>query len=243
MSIPMKVLIRVILWHCLTNRLLSKALLKKVFATAILSLGCFAMLANAAVEPAADSRIISDFEAGSRAWEVKAFKGLTQYSLVDDGGSRVLYAESRDAASGIVFKLEYSLKDFPILSWRWKIERTLERGDARHKAGDDYAARIYVVFPHWFFPKTKSINYIWANKLAKGESIANPFTANAMMLALQSGDAQAGVWITERRDVRADYLRLFGEEPPDVGAIAIMTDTDNSHSEARAWFDDLRIEP
>lgn len=198
--------------------------------------------AQSSSQPAANVITISDFEPGSRSWKTKTFKGLTRYSLVEEGGSWVLAADSKDSASGVFFEIEYSLEDFPILSWRWKIERTLAKGDAHTKAGDDYAARIYVVFPHWFFPKTRSINYIWANKLPKGESIANPFTANAMMLALESGDEQAGVWISERRDVRADYLRLFGEEPSAVGAIAIMTDTDNSHSEARAWFDDLRIE-
>lgn len=202
----------------------------------------FFLAASAAVQ-AADPIIISDFEAGSRAWKSKVFKGLTRYSIVDDQGSRVLEAQSQDSASGVFFEIEYSLNDFPFLSWRWKIEKSLPQGDARFKEGDDYAARIYVVFPHWFFPKTRSINYIWANKLPKGESIANPFTANAMMLAVQSGDQQAGIWITERRDVRADYRRLFGEEPSEVGGIAIMTDTDNSHSQARAWFDDLRIEP
>ncbi|MFT6914459.1 MAG: hypothetical protein ACJAWL_000755 [Motiliproteus sp.] len=216
--------------------------LPRLFLFAWLAAMASVVSAQPATQTTAEVILISDFEPGSRVWKTKSFQGLTQYTLVDEGGSKVLAAHSQDAASGVFFEIEYSLEDFPILSWRWKIERTLAKGDARTKAGDDYAARIYVVFPHWFYPKTRSINYIWANKLPKGESIANPFTANAMMLALQSGDEQAGVWITERRDVRADYRRLFGEEPAAVGAIAIMTDTDNSHSEARAWFDDLRIE-
>jgi len=208
----------------------------------VLGVGFIFALAQAMPARAGDTRIVADFETGSSPWETKEFKGTTDYHIISEAGSKVLEAHSRDAASGIVFKIEYSLEEYPILSWRWKIEQVLANGDARHKAGDDYAARIYVVFPHWFFPKTRSINYIWANKLPKGESIANPFTSNAMMLALQSGNQQAGVWVTERRNVGDDYRRLFGETPPDVGAIAIMTDTDNSHSEARAWFDDLRIE-
>ncbi|MEH6825073.1 MAG: DUF3047 domain-containing protein [Motiliproteus sp.] len=214
-----------------------------IFLAAATGLLCSVALADPTLVKRDQGIIVSDFEEGARTWKTKAFKGLTRYTLVDVEGSRVLAAHSQDAASAIFFEMDYSLSDFPILSWRWKIEQTLEQGDARFKQGDDYAARIYIVFPHWFFPKTKTINYIWANRLAKGESIANPFTANAMMLALQSGNAQAGTWVTERRDVREDYRRLFGEEPPRVGAIVIMSDTDNSHSEARAWFDDLRIDP
>lgn len=217
--------------------------LARIFLAAMTVLPGSVSLADPAPEARAQGIIISDFEEGSRPWKTKVLQGVTRYTLVDSEGSRVLAAHSQDAASAIFFEMEYSLNDYPILSWRWKIEQTLERGDARFKQGDDYAARIYVVFPHWFFPKTKTINYIWANRLAKGEVIANPFTDNAMMLALQSGNAEAGNWVTERRDVREDYRRLFGEEPPRVGAIVIMSDTDNSHSEARAWFDDLRIDP
>ncbi len=35
---------------------------------------------------------------------------------------------------------------------------------------------------------------------------------------------------------------FFGEEPPMVGAIAIMTDTDNTKGSALSWYDDIRIE-
>ncbi len=61
------------------------------------------------------------------------------------------------------------------------------------------------------------------------------------MIALQSGDQRAGSWLEERVNVYEDYRRLFGEEPPPVGAIAIMTDTDQTGERAVAWYDDLRI--
>jgi hypothetical protein len=62
------------------------------------------------------------------------------------------------------------------------------------------------------------------------------------MIAVQSGPARAGEWLTERRDILADFRRAFGEEPPRIGAIAIMTDTDNTGAAATAWYDDLRLE-
>jgi len=190
------------------------------------------------------SVVIDDFEDGLRPeWEVKEFKGRAVYLVAhDNDGSHVLKAESRDAASGLVFKKEYSLRDYPILTWRWKVANILENGDETKKEGDDYPARVYVVFPHWFFPKTKSINYIWANKLPKGEHVPNPFTGNAIMVAVESGRRNVGRWISERRNVYEDYRMLFGEEPPLVGAIAIMTDTDNTGGSATAWYDDIRIE-
>ncbi len=64
-----------------------------------------------------------------------------------------------------------------------------------------------------------------------------------MMVAVESGEENSGKWISEERNIVADYRRLFGEEPPMVGAIAIMTDTDNTGENARAWYDDLAFFP
>ena len=117
----------------------------------------------------------------------------------------------------------------------------LDKGDVRAKKTDDYPARVYVIFPHWFPPKTRSINYIWANRLPVGEAVPNAYYAKAIMLAVQSGAENAGKWVTEERNVLEDFRRLFGEEPPEVGAIAIMTDTDNTGEQATACYDDLTL--
>ncbi len=205
----------------------------------IVSLGLLA--ATAWAEPGV--RSIDAFENGlAPGWEEKSFQGHTEYRVVAEGDGHVLQADSRAAASGLIYKIDYDLKNWPVLAWRWKIDQVLAKGDAHTKAGDDYAARVYVVFPHWFFPKTKSINYIWANKLPQGEVIPNPFIGNARMVAVESGPARAGEWVEERRNVLDDYRKIFGEEPPAVGAIAIMTDTDNTGETTRAWYDDLRLE-
>ena len=62
-----------------------------------------------------------------------------------------------------------------------------------------------------------------------------------MMIVAESGSDKTGRWITEQRDILADYRRLFGEEPRKLGAIAIMTDTDNSGGEAVAWYGDITL--
>lgn len=125
------------------------------------------------------------------------------------------------------------------LRWSWKVAGTIPGGDERTRAGDDYAARVYVIFPGTFFWQTKAINYIWANRLGRGESVPNAFTPSAGMIAVESGSGNAGEWIAEERDVLEDYRRLFGGEPGKAGAVAIMTDTDNTGSEAEAWYGEI----
>ena len=150
-------------------------------------------------------------------------------------------ATSHAAASGMIKRLDFNPEHYRYLRWTWKIQHTIAEGDERTKAGDDYAARIYVVFPGYFFWQTKAINYIWANHIKKGDFIANAFTSNAIMLAVESGDEKAGQWLIEERDIYTDYRRLFGTDPGEASAIAFMTDTDNTGSSVKAWYGDITL--
>ena len=199
------------------------------------------ILFSPAVSMATDVIELGSFSSsGLSGWSEKSFQGKTDYRIVEEEGQQVLFSRSEAAASGLVFEADYDPQHFPILSWRWKISEIVSKGDSRSKSGDDYAARIYVIFPHWFFPKTKTLNYIWGNQLPKDSFQRNVYTSNAMMIAVESGSAKAGEWVTVRRNLLDDYRKAFGEEPSRVGAIAIMTDTDNTGESAEAWYGDIK---
>lgn len=187
--------------------------------------------------------LVDDFEQGLRpGWKERRFQGQTSYTVVPEGEGHALRAEATGSASGMVYEVEFDPAEYPILTWRWKVENLVAASDPTRKAGDDYPARVYVVFPHWFFPKTRSLNYIWATGSPVETPIPNPFTGNAVMIAVESGPEKVGQWVTERRDIVADFRAAFGEEPPKAGAIAIMTDTDQTGERAVAWYDDLRLQ-
>jgi len=186
--------------------------------------------------------VIDDYRPGlSDKWEKKIFEGETEYSVTDEEDIRCIKAISNSSASALIYEIKYNLKEYPFLSWKWKVDHVLEKGNAHTKAGDDYAARVYVIFPSILFWKSKAINYIWASTLPKGESVPNPFTSNAIMMAVQSGDENTDKWITEKRNVYEDYKKLFGSEPPKAGGIAIMTDTDNTGESVIAWYGLIKV--
>lgn len=190
----------------------------------------------------ADEIPVSRFSSeGLAGWETKSFKGLTDYQLVKEGDRTVVRAFSQASASGLVKKIRFDPSRHRYLRWSWKIAQTVKNGDERTKAGDDYAARIYVVFPGRFFWQTRAINYIWANRLAKGDSIPNPFTSNAIMLAVESGNQRAGEWLSEERDLLADYRSLFASDPQEAEVVALMTDSDNSGGVAEAWYGEISL--
>jgi len=188
-------------------------------------------------------RLIDDFRHGAGpGWESRSFQGETRYFPAVVDNIPCLKAEADNSASGLFYKLEYDPAAEPILSWSWVADNLVSRGDARTKAGDDYPARIYVVFPSLLFWRTRALNYVWANRLPEGQAIPNSFTANAMMVAVESGPAHLGQWRSYRRNIRDDFRRYFGFEPPDVEAIAIMTDTDNTGEKASACYGAIRVE-
>lgn len=188
----------------------------------------------------ADEIPVSRFAAeGLTGWETKSFKGTTDYRLVKEDGRTVVKATSHDAASGMMKKINFQPSKHRYLRWSWKIADTIKGGDEKLKSGDDYAARVYVVFKGRHFWQIKAINYIWANKLAKGEFVPSVYAADSKMVAVESGNRKAGQWLTEERDLLADYRLLFGTDPPEAEAIAIMTDTDNTGGVAEAWYGDI----
>jgi hypothetical protein len=170
-------------------------------------------------------------------WSDQGFKGKTSYAL-EDGA---LKAHSVKAASGKVRKISVDTRKYPRLTWSWRIDHTLKGEDIKSKKGNDFAARVYVVFPRTFFWRMRAINYVWAAKMPKGSEAQSPHAKNSVIVAVESGDEKAGKWVSEERNIYEDYKRIFGEEPPLLGGVAIMTDTDDTQDEATAWYGDITL--
>lgn len=199
-----------------------------------------------------------------KGWEPLSIGGIerkTNYRLVKDEDIWVVRADSENAASAIFYPVTIDLKKTPIIQWRWKVNAVLKTGDATTREGDDYSGRLYILFDYdvsrlsWFerigyegyyelngvYPPLASLNYLWANKLEVGSLRPNIYSDRVKMYALQSGDINAGKWVIQQRNVYADYQQAFGEEPPVILGIAIMTDTDNTGEKATAFYGDIRF--
>ncbi len=172
---------------------------------------------------------------GHPGWKAKSFVGQTAYTPVPAEG--LLLAESDATASGLFFEQAVDLRATPWLNWTWKAGNVLANVNEREKSGDDYPARVYVVAKGGLaFWKTKALSYVWSSAEPEGAMWPSAFTSNARMIAVRSGPARLGELLTERRNVREDWRRAFGEDIETLDAVAIMTDTDNSGQRAKAWY-------
>ncbi|MFZ5466266.1 MAG: DUF3047 domain-containing protein [Pseudomonadota bacterium] len=195
-------------------------------------------------------------------WRPLAFPNIerhTDYRPVMEDGVQVIRADSQAAASGLIREFRLDPHAYPIVRWRWKVAGIIAGSDPHRKSGDDYPARLYITFDYpperlgfgerlgyeaarllyGGVPPLRAINYIWATSGTPGEVIPNAYSGHARMVVVRSGAAQAGVWLEEERNVLEDYRRAFGEDPPPISGVAIMTDTDDTGGTATAWYGDI----
>jgi hypothetical protein len=195
-------------------------------------------------------------------WEPLTFRKIarhTQYELVKDGDTSVVKASSDAAASGLVRRIDINPEVFQIVKWKWKINRILDKGNVYSKDGDDYPARLYVTFAYdesklslyeklkyntyrliyGSYPPLAAINYVWDSGSPPGTRVANAYTDRVMMVVVQSGAGNVNQWVEQERNIYQDYMRAFGEPPPAISGVAIMTDTDNTGERAVAHYGDI----
>ena len=212
--------------------------------------------------------VVGDFskqtDSISNYWNALTFGSIdehTSYSLVKDKNVNVVKAESNKSASGLTKIIRFNAKEYPYLSWRWKVNKAIPGTDVTKKSGDDYAARIYVMFDYdvkdlpeseqsrvgWYkffngkLPPLATINYIWANKSDLGNIVSSAYTSRVKMVTLKNKESALQKWHVEERNIYEDYKKAFGEEPKEVISLAIMTDTDNTSSMAESYFGDIVV--
>ena len=163
------------------------------------------------------------------------------YKVVVEDGNAVLMAHSIKNSITIGKKFEVDLSKFPILRWRWKVEKLPEGADERFKETGDSAAAIYVYFPSGFRKwNPKAIKYVWsATELPKGYVTKSPYAGRTKIVILENKNSPIGKWVEEEVNVKLDYERFFGKKLKKAKGIGIMTDSDNTKSEAIAYYDDI----
>ena len=174
-------------------------------------------------------------------WEVRQFAGEASVELVRNEGRVAVRLRSHHDSFALHRDVVVDVRKYPILTWSWKIMRLPSGGDVREAGRDDQAAQVYVVFPRWPSPRTRSdvIGYVWDGRAPARTTLSHPKASNVRIVVLQSGGARRDTWLREQRNVAEDYQALFGQAPPRVGKIALMIDSDDTRSQAEALFGDL----
>jgi hypothetical protein len=160
-------------------------------------------------------------------------------TIVEDGGKKVLHLKSKNEGSTISreVKGKVNLKDTPILEWTWKMVTLPKGGNSCVKATDDQAGQVFVMWPR--FPeqvRSQIIGYVWDSTQPVGTTCKSEKTGMVTYIVVRSGAAEAGKWLTERRNVAQDYKKIYGDNPDNPGVVSISIDSNDTNSYSESFM-------
>ncbi len=90
-------------------------------------------------------------------------------------------------------------------------------------------------------PPFATLMYVWDANAAPETVLISTRSDRIRKIVVGSGEGGRGSWQRLRRDVRADYVKAFGEAPGVLTSMAMMTDGDNTRSRAEACYGNILL--
>ncbi len=234
----------------------------KAFSTVVLVLVAAGVRADAPFALASFAEASGKVSSKWTAFSFAKIKIATRYEISRDATKgAVLHAVAEGSASALRHNVEHAVEAQDTLKWSWKVGEIPAGSSAKQKETDDFAARIYVTFAYdpakastltkaefglakslyGDYPPMSALSYIVEPNLPIGTIVDNPFTSRVKMIVVDNGKT-AGQWQSFERNLLEDYKRAFGAAPTTLmSGIVLMTDADNTHSRAEAWYGDVSL--
>jgi Protein of unknown function (DUF3047) len=184
----------------------------------------------------------------------------TSYRIVERDGASVLEALAEQGGSAVLRKIRIDPSRHPLIEWRWKVPaREPGASPFRRAARASAMARVSIAFhgdeqkldvvdrAHLRLAKVLTPNglpyatlvYVWLRSAPAGTILVSPYSDRVRLFVVESGEERVGQWINVRRNVLEDYRRAFGEDPGDIVAVGVMTDSGDAGSTRRAFYGDI----
>jgi hypothetical protein len=183
-------------------------------------------------------------------------KAPTQYELSLKEGRWAIAARSSQSASMWRRKLQRAPEQINGVRFSWWVQDVIADASVADASREDAPARVMFGFDgnHATLPaRTRlmldlaealtgekppyaTLMYVWDAQAPVGTVIVNPRSDRIRKIVVDSGDAQLRRWREHRRDLAADFRLAFGEAPGTLLSVALMTDSDNTRSQALSWY-------
>ena len=194
----------------------------------------------------------------TQAWHAVGLPGkaATQYLPARKDGRWAIEARSERSASMWRRKLQRAPGQFGHVHFSWWVQDVIAEASVADASREDAPARVMFGFDgnHADLPpRTRlmfdmaealtgerppyaTLMYVWDAKAPVGTVIINPRSDRIRKIVVDSGEAQLRRWREHRRDLAADFRLAFGEAPGALQSVALMTDSDNTRSQAQSWY-------
>lgn len=183
----------------------------------------------------------------------------TRYEAIRGPRGVELHAHAARAAQAMRLPITIDPNRHPRLTWSWRIDKTVA-GDVDDRARDDYAIRVMLLYRYdpsratfsermrfrmaklrgKGTPPYRILCYVWSHPGDHPRISPSPVAKEVAIVSLRRGNQAAGRWVDESVDHLADFRAAFGIEPTPIESVVVMSDTDDTGSEARAAIRALR---
>ncbi len=169
-------------------------------------------------------------------WQIKVVHGKPDISLCSDGEGSCLHLKSAKSSFALEHEVDVNPQQARFLTWRWKVTQLPVGGDFRHASSDDQAAQILVAFAD-----RRVLTYIWDTSAPKGTAQAASSIPLVHIFAVvcESGGSDANRWISETRDVAADYQLAYGRPAPQVKGLRLQINSQHTGTGAESYFGEV----
>jgi hypothetical protein len=185
----------------------------------------------------------------------------TAYTKLTEHGRPVVLAESAGSASMLRRHVRVDPASLGSARFSWRVPGLIESADLTDRDASDSPVRLILAFDgdhgrlslrnRMLFdlahavtgesPPYATLMYVWDNKAPTESIIHSGRSDRIRKIVLESGVGNVGTWRHYERDIAADFRKSFGEEPGNLIAVGLMTDSDNTRSSAKAWYGEVRI--
>lgn len=169
-------------------------------------------------------------------WSVKVNHGVPEIATVREGNNNYLNLKSHNSSYGLERSLDVDPHDAPYLTWKWMVKTLPAGGDFRHAHTDDQAAQLLVAFADKHI-----LTYIWDSNAPQGtmENASSIPLVHIYAIVCRSGAADLNQWISESRNVAADFEKAYGRPVPRVKGIRLQINTQHTGSSAESCFGEV----
>jgi len=169
-------------------------------------------------------------------WQVTVNHGKPEIGDCHEGDAVCLHLRSVKASFALERNVDIDPARTPILTWRWKVTQLPSGGDFRSSATDDEAAQVLVGFSG-----RRVLTYIWDTTAPRGamQPVRSLPLLHVFAFVCESGAASANRWVSENRNVAADFERAYGYPAPRIEGIRIQINSQHTGTTAESFFGDV----
>ena len=247
-------------------RLGSAALGAAATGGSLLGSGCTSLAptgpARGEVVPFSTSMHVGGLPEGWRLHVTRPDRPVTGYGLTRIDARVALHAQSRASTSGVRCDVDIDLRDRHWLRWEWRVDRIPAEATVSDDDLDDCPARLVLGFggdtarlslrDRLFADQVElftgeplpyaTLCYVWDGRAAPETVLPYARSSRIRYLVVESGPESTGRWQAYRRNLVADFQRVYGEPPGRLLGVGVLTDSDDLKGTAEAWYGDLVIE-